>query len=185
MPRQQQSQPEPDQQDPEVMPPGFRPVTPPPGPAARDPLTSQQDGAGSGPASSDGNPDPTPTRTFSKEKGRAYEAIARGLLRAAGGLLNKQLAVSEDDQSWLPDDDDDKMVPPPVGRLAARRIPLGDGEDLTELEDIGMALVGLIAWAGKSLVSMWEARREARRAQPRTAQGAVVYNDPGTGEQPA
>jgi hypothetical protein len=162
--------------------PGYQQL--PPGPASPDPLGDHQAGDGSASASSGENPGPTPTRSASKAKASAYENIAKGVLRAAGGLLNKQLAAGDEDKSWLPDDDDDKMIPPPVGRLMARRIPLGDGENLTDLEDIGMAAVGLLAWGMKSVVSMWEARRAARRAkEPLKAAGTVLY-DGGDGAGP-
>lgn len=177
----------PDPADPEteVSLPGYQPVPQLPGPGSPDPLPpgsqASPAGAGSGPGSSAGT-GPTPTRPVSKVKADAYEAIAKGLLQAGGGLLNQWLAAGDEDQSWLPDDEDEAMIPPPVGRLAARRVPIGDGENLTELEDIGMAAVGLLAWGAKSLVSMYKARRDRRRAKT-PPPGAVVYQGgPGTGE---
>lgn len=165
--------------------PGFAPL--PPGRANPDPAApgsqpapaaAEDDGGGSG--SSGGIRDRIPIRGL---RSGPYEAIARGLLRAAGGLLNSRIQVDKDDASFIPDDDDDKTIPPPLGRIAARHLPIGGTAELSELEDIGAAAVGLLAWAAKGLVSMWEARRDERRVKKAAKEaGAVVY-DGGTGDE--
>jgi len=188
MPQQQRPQaslPDPADPDLEVSLPGYQPVQPPPGPGSPDPLPagsqSGPDAAGSGPGSSEPS-GRIPTKPVSRLKAGAYEAIARGLLQAAGGLMNNWLATGEEDLVWIPDEEDEAVVPPPVGRLAARRIPIGDGENLTDLEDIGTAAVGLLAWAAKGLVGMYKGRRGKHRAT--TPPGTVVYQGgPGTGDQ--
>jgi len=94
---------------------------------------------------------------------------------AAGGWLNRAAAGDDDDNlAFLPDEDDEKTIPPPLGRLAARRIKLGDGtENLSDLEDIGMAVVGLIAWLAKGSTELIQRRRERKRIE----KGAAVYGE--------
>lgn len=155
-------------------PPGWAAIPDPlPGPASPDPQNIPgRDGTGGG---SGTTPAPILTASF-KGKAAAYGAIAKTLFIALGGLANQALAASEDDEAFIPDADDLATVPPPVGRLAARRIPLGDGsENFTDLADIGQAAVGIAAWVGKGIASTLQARRERRR---RAARGAAVY-DPG------
>ncbi len=157
--------------------PGFQPVPPAttPGP---DPLP---DGAVSGSAPGSSEPpthtptDDRPPGPISKTKAATYTAIARGALRAFGGMVNMRLAVDDEDDSWLPDDEDEETVPPPVGRLMARRMPFDAGsENLTELEDLTVAAIGLIGYGLKSVTSMWENRRRHRRGRHRGADGATV-----------
>lgn len=166
--------------------PGFAPVPPgranpdpePPAPTSSGTPADSGDGGGSG--SSAGIRDRIPIKEL---RSGPYEAIARGLLRAAGGLLNSRIQVDEEDKSFIPDDDDDKTIPPPLGRVAARHLPVSGKAELSELEDIGAAAVGLLAWAAKGLVSMWEARRDKRRVRKAAGQaGAAVYEG-GTGDE--
>jgi hypothetical protein len=165
--------------------PGYQRIpTPPPSATRPDPPGPDLGGYG-GPASSEPE-DRTPTsrRVLGKltaARTAPYEAIARGALRALGGLANARLAVDEADECFLPDNDDEKNVPPPLGRLMARRMPFDmDAADLTDLEDITAAGVGVIAWFLKGVTNLWEARRELRRAA--AAAQAGVHRDPGTGE---
>lgn len=183
MPRQQTTDPSPDPGPDLAQAPGpmFRAPADPPGRWNPDPPPPGADGSAS--ASSAGDPAPTLTpaelAATVKGKGRAYAKIAKALLHALGGWLNMTLAVDEDDKSFLPDDDDDETVPPPVGRIAARKIKLGaDAENLTDIEDIGIAAVGLIAWAAKGITEHLSARRE--RGPKGRRQGAPAYD--GTGE---
>jgi hypothetical protein len=148
-------------------PPGWAEVpSPPPSPTRPDQLPP---GAVTGPAK-DGAPSGSPGSTpesprLLASRGKAYAAIARAALMAAGGWLNKLAAIEGiEDESFLPDDDDLADIPPPLGRLAARRIKLGDIENLSDIEDVGMALVGIAAWLAKGVSSAWEVRRELRRA---------------------
>jgi hypothetical protein len=95
----------------------------------------------------------------------AYAAIGKGLLMAVGGLMNRFAAGDDEDNcAFLPDEDDTRTIPPPLGRLAARRITIGDGSaNLSDLEDIGMAVVGVIAWLAKGSTEMIQRRRERKR----------------------
>ncbi len=143
----------------------------PPGPAA--------DGD-SGPGSSGGPEAPTrtdgPFGRLTRARTAPYEAIARGALRALGGLLNSRLQADDDDESFLPDADDEKNVPPPVGRLMARRIPFDvTDSNLSDVEDMAAAAVGLLAWGVKGVTSAWENRRRVRRER----HGAAVHDDAG------
>lgn len=155
--------------DPLASPPGWAAVpSPPPSPMNPDPSPSGQ-GAESGPAeggASSGSAASTPaSRRLLASRGKAYQAIARAGLMAAGGWLNKLTAIEGiEDDSFLPDDEDLADIPPPLGRLAARRIKFGDVENLSDIEDLGMALVGIAAWLAKGISSAWEIRRELRRA---------------------
>lgn len=166
--------------------PGFLPPPPlppsstspdsPPTPGART-ITPGDPGAGS---SSTGLLAPTRI-DIPKGRGKAYAKIAKGVLHAIGGLINSQVQVDELDRSFLPDEDDDATIPPPLGRLAARRVPIGgDGDDFSDLEDIGMAVVGLIAWALKGLTEHLTARKERGPKGRRQPAGTVQYD--GTGE---
>lgn len=156
-----------------------------PGPAAPDqapPVTAASD------LSAPSRPIPTDQlKGIIRAKGKAYAKIAQGLMHALGGIINMTIAVDEDDAAFLPDEDDDATIPPPLGRLAARKMPLfGDGEDFSDLEDIGMAVVGLLAWAAKGVTEHLTARRErgpkGKRAQVPTFDGRDVEDqDQGPG----
>ena len=145
--------------------PGFAaappPDLPPETPPQDSPTTPRAGGRHAAPSSSDKL---TSIPEFFKRKSRTYEEIARGAFRAAGGLLNQAVSTSEDDASFIPDADDDESVPPPIGRLMARRIPIGsDDTNWSDMADLGAAAVGLLAWALKGVVSVAGARRERRR----------------------
>lgn len=116
---------------------------------------------------------PTPVKDI---KSGPFETVARGLLRALGGLLNKRVQVDDDDGSFLPDAEDDKLFAPAAGRIAARHVPLPDKADLTELEDIGAAVIALLNWGAKGLISAWDARADRRRAKAvLKGTGTAVY----------
>jgi hypothetical protein len=157
----------------EAAPPGWGPAPePPPGPRRPD---QPSPAAGGDTAGGPDSPPSSPrTPVFSKTKAGAYAAIARALLTAIGGYLNMLLAVSDDDDVFLPDEDDQADIPPPLGNLAARNIPLGDAaENWTNIQDIGAALVGLAAYAAKGLTKVFNARRDRRRAE----RGATIAPD--------
>ena len=153
--------------------PGFAaapPPDPPEIPAQDSPTTPRAGGRHAAPSSSG---IPTSIPEFFKRKSRTYEEIARGAFRAAGGLLNQAVRAGDDDASFIPDDDDDESVPPPLGRLMARRVPIGgDDTNWSDMADLGAAGVGLLAWALKGLISTATARRERRRL----IAGASVYH---------
>lgn len=115
---------------------------------------------------------------FIKRRAESYAKIAGTLLKAVGGYLNAA-AGEIDSEAFLPDDDDLADIPPPLGRLAARRIKLGtDPDQMSDIEDIGMAAVGIGIWLVKGLSAVLEARRERRRAE----KGKHVHTDSGDGE---
>lgn len=133
---------------------------PPPGPAAPD--------------VPEGGSVPTQARLLTtasfKGKAAAYSAIAKALLTAAGGVINSTVAKHDEDESFLPDADDLHDIPAPIGRLAARRIPIGDGsENFSDLADIGQAVVGILAYTAKGAAASMTARRELRRAAKKGA----------------
>jgi hypothetical protein len=115
---------------------------------------------------------------FIKKRAESYAKIAGTLLKAVGGYLN--VASGEtDSEAFLPDDDDLSDIPPPLGRLAARRFKLGaDPEQMSDIEDIGMAAVGIGIWLVQGLSAVFEARRERRRAE----KGKPVHTDSGDGQ---
>lgn len=165
--------------------PGFDPPPTFPGPTHPDQAPTPT-GDSSGQGSNGGGQGRTPTELIPKS-GKAFGKIAEAALRAVGGLLNRMVAVDDDDLSFIPDEDDEDLIPPPLGRLAARRVPLGkNADDLTELEDIGMLLVGLIAYGLKGLTDWAEARRErgpkGRRTAPGNEQAPVFAGEP-TGDE--
>jgi hypothetical protein len=180
--------PSPTQPDPDLStapPPMFLQPPPPPmpGPSTPDSPSSAARATGSDGSSPSAVPTPPiPTELLKLRKGRAaaFTAIARGAFQALGGLLNMQLAADADDFCFIPDDDDEAMVPPPVGRLAARKIPIGKSEDdFTDLEDVGQAVIGLGAWGLKGFTEWAKARREKKRTDPARG-GQAVYD--GTGD---
>jgi hypothetical protein len=136
----------------------------PPGPMNPDPPGAGRDepsGAGGGSASPS---PPALTPASFKSKQSAYSAIARALFVSIGGYLNMLLAIDDNDETWLPDGDDQEAIPPPLGRLAARRIPLGDlADNWSDLQDLGMLAVGLAAYAAKGVTGWANGRRERRR----------------------
>lgn len=157
--------------------PGFSPPRAPmPGPAYPDPPGPQTAPAADGGAGSPSTGTSIPA--FFKERSKTYAKIAEALLMAAGGWLNKA-SGEEDAEAFLPDDDDTETIPPPLGRLAARRVKIGaDPAALTDLEDIGMAAVGIIAWLAKGVTAMLAARRERRRLEA----GNAVHSETGEGQ---
>jgi hypothetical protein len=156
--------------DPDLDPlPGFGPAPAPrPGRRSPDPPSpdhpSPGDGGDGAPAESAPRRPLTP-ESFGKQAG-AFTSIARALLIAVGGYLNMLAAVDADDTAFLTDDDDEAVIPPPLGRIAARRIKLGQlAENYTDLQDIGEAAVGILAWLAKGLTVSLAARRERSRAK--------------------
>jgi hypothetical protein len=147
----------------------------PPGPALPATTAPGSGGPGDGGSGSSGSRWTIPTPVKDIRSG-PFETVARGLLRAAGGLLNRRVQVDDDDASFLPDAEDDKMFAPAAGRIAARHMPLPDKADLSELEDIGAAAVALLNWAAKGLIAAWDARASRRRAKAALkGAGAAVY----------
>jgi len=149
-------------------PPGFRdlPEYPsaeanPDSPAASSPASGGSDAA---------PPGASPTITVPRGKAAAYRKIMQAGFKALGGLINSVIAAGPEDESFLPDSDDLDTVGPPLGRVAARHVPLGKAtENMTDVEDLGMAAIGLIAWALKGAGSWWEARRAKTRLPAGTA----------------
>lgn len=158
--------------------PGFRtPPEPRPSRRAPDPPSPEDGAAAAGAAAPSAPPRPLTPELFGKQAG-AFTAIARALLIAAAGYLNMVAAVDDQDTAFLTDDDDEKLIPPPLGRIAARRIKLGQlAENYTDLQDIGEAAVGLLAWLAKGVTASLAARRDRKRAE----HGKTVA----TGLQPA
>lgn len=153
--------------DPDLAIPGPMFSSPPqhPGPGNPDPLTTATDlpEGKAGDSGSSARPALTPTELggLVKSKGKAYAKIAKSALHALGGFINMTIQVDDDDDAFLPDEDDDDTIPPPLGRLAARHLKIGaNAEDMSDYEDIGIALVGLIAWALKGITEHLTARRE-------------------------
>lgn len=143
-----------------VPPPGAPSSTRNPDPSGPDLTSTTAAPAGGGAGSSSPG---SSTPEFFKSRSKAYGAIAGAALKAAGGWLNRIAAAHVEDECFLPDDDDLADVPPPLGRLAARRLRLGDVENLSDIEDVGMAVVGLVAWLAKGFSAAYDARREMRR----------------------
>jgi hypothetical protein len=160
--------------------PGFLQLPAPlPGEANPDQLPP-----GASAASGSSEPSPPTRIELPKARVKSYREIAKGLFHAVSGLLNRAIAVDDEDTSFLPDDDDDAAVPPPLGRLAARRIPIGkEGDDLTDIEDLATLIIGLLAWGAKGLTDHLNARRERGPAGRRKKgpKGAAVFG--GTGDQ--
>lgn len=169
------------EETPELMPrPGFR-WLPRPGRANPDSLDPEatttrdhdehQDDEGAAAKAATGTSIPA----FFKQRSASYAKIAGALLQAVGGWANM---LSGAEEAFLPDDDDMETIPPPLGRLAARRVKVGDPGNLTDIEDMGMAAIGIIAWAAKGAAAMLEARRERHRAEA----GRAVHAEKGEGQ---
>lgn len=159
--------------------PGFSPPRAlPPSMANPDeppPATTTPPANGSGAGGSSGSA--ASIQGFFKARAKSYAKIAETLLKAAGGLLNRAAAGPDNDEleAFLPDDDDLETIPPPLGRLAARRVKFGaDPDQLSDVEDLGMLAVGVLAWLGKGVVAVIEARRTARAA----AREKAIYQSP-------
>jgi len=153
--------------------PGWgRPRTPLPGPGNPDPLPATEDSGRATAAAGDGSGssghETASIQAFFKGRAKSYAKIAGTLFKAVGGLLNSAAAEASgtDTDAWLPDEEDLDTVPPPLGRIAARRIKFGaDPAQLSDVEDIGMAAVGLLMWAAKGVAAVAEARRQRRRLE--------------------
>lgn len=108
-------------------------------------------------------------------KGRTtvFTALAAAAFAAMSGLLNDRLALDDDDETWLADDQDVDAVSTPAGRLIARKLPLPEGTDTSDLVDaidIGIATAGYVL---KNAMARARGLRERRRAR----NGAPVYQE--------
>lgn len=108
-------------------------------------------------------------------KGRAtlFTALAAAGFAAISGLLNDRLALDDEDETWLADEQDVDAVSTPAGRLIARKLPLPEGTDTSDLVDaidIGIATAGYVL---KNAMARARAVRERRRAR----NGAPVYQE--------
>lgn len=114
-------------------------------------------------------PNPLATR------GRAavFAKLAAAAVMAVSGLLNERLAVDDEDETWLADDEDMKAMGEPAGRLIARKLPLPEGTDTTDLADAIEIAIGAAGYAAKNTVAWVRSIRERRRA---TA-GAALYQE--------
>jgi hypothetical protein len=157
---------------PRAIPPG--PDNPDPAPAGMTTAAADEhQGAGG-----KGKQDTARIQGFIKRRAESYAKIAGVLLKAVGGYLNAASGEIES-EAFLPDDDDLADIPPPLGRLAARRFKLGaDPDQLSDIEDIGMAAVGIGVWFVKGFAALLEARREKKRAES----GRAVHTDSGDGQ---
>src|SRR5579859_1117337 len=158
------------------------PPPPPPGPANPDPGPANPapgpgPGGGAGPGSPARAGSSIPVSAF-KLRAQAFGKIAGTALQAGGGLINRGLAAGEEDLCFIPDKEDVDTIAPPVGRLAARRVqvPVGE-ENVSDVEDLMAAGIGLFAYAVKG-VADWVTARSRRRAAVTGA--AVVYPEDGT-----
>lgn len=114
-----------------------------------------------------------------KQRSKSYAKVAETLLKAAGGWLHTSAGLGDDSEAFLPDEDDLDTIPPPLGRLAARRIKLGaDPDELSDIEDIGIAAVGILVWLAKGFSGVLEARRARRRLE----KGKAVHDETGDGQ---
>ena len=160
------------------------PPPPPPGPANPDPAPDLGlgPGGGAGPGSPARAGSSIPVSAF-KLRAQAFGKIAGTALQAGGGLINRGLAAGEEDLCFIPDKEDVDTIAPPVGRLAARRVqvPVGE-ENVSDVEDLMAAGIGLFAYAVKG-VADWVTARSRRRAAVTGA--AVIYPEDGTGSPPA
>lgn len=137
------------------------------------------DPPGDGAASRSGG-QPASIQAFFKGRARSYAKIAEVLFSAVGGALNAAAQRElEGTAAWLPDEDDLDTVPPPLGRIAARRIKVGaDPAQLTDIEDMGIVAVGLLAWAAKGVSAVFAGRKQKKRAEA----GRAVYDETGGGQ---
>jgi hypothetical protein len=154
--------------------PAFRPPRAiPPSAANPDPPPNDDEHQGAAAGSTK-----TSIPAFFRKRADSYAKIAGVFVKAVGGYLNAMSGEIES-EAFLPDDDDLADIPPPLGRLAARRIRLGaDPDQLSDIEDIGMAAVGIGIWLVKGLSAVLEARRERRRLEA----GRAVHADAGDGQ---
>jgi hypothetical protein len=162
------------------VPPGMGPI--------EDELTWSAEGDESGGAdgASDG-----PTRTTTSDKAsratpisaealKGYTEAAKAIVAAAGGALNALDAEDEDDEIWLPTDVEEKAIGQPLGRIAARHMPVpGGNADAGDVADAITALVGLAVYATRNLTE--KARRFRRRR--RLLKGQVLTEDQDGGQQ--
>lgn len=157
-----------------------------PGPDNPDPLddaettSTRTTGAAAAAASGSSGQEPASIQALFKGRAKSYAKVAGTLFKAVGGLLNNAATPDGwESEAFLPDEDDEETVPPPLGRIAARRIKIGANPDqLTDLEDIGIAAVGLLVWAAKGIAAVAEARRERRKLEA----GKAVYAESGDGQ---
>lgn len=160
--------------------PGFAPWSPrnPPHPQTGDPLDPDSTTT-SAPADDAAKADiPTSIPAFFRSRAKSYGAIAGALLQATGGWINGAVARADDiGDAFLPDDDDVEAIAPPLGRIAARRIKVGSPDNLTDVEDMFTAAIGITVWLAKGVTATLTARR-ARRAEQG---GRAVYHDPEQG----
>jgi len=174
-----EANPEPPPDSPSLAPlPMFRAPRPPlPGTGNPDPAPPVDEHQDDGRAAAASPEQRTSIQAFFKQRAKSYAKIAETLLSAAGGLLNTR--AGEDCDAFLPDEEDRETIPPPVGRLMARRIKIGaDPDQLSDIEDLGMAAVGVAIWLAKGMTALWDARRARRRLED----GKAVHAETGDGQ---
>lgn len=114
-----------------------------------------------------------PNPLQAKGRARVFAALAAAGFAAVSGLLNDRLALDDEDETWLADEQDVEAVSTPAGRLIARRLPLPEGTDTSDLADaieIGIAAAGYVV---KNAMARARGLRERRRAR----NGAPVYQE--------
>lgn len=151
-----------------------------PRPPAADPLppdsqvTAEPQPVPGGSGSS-GGPAGFTASTDRKVIEQAAAGIAGLGLEAAGGLLNMRLTPPEDEDTWLPDGQDLDQVAAPLGRIAARHVPLPDvsARELSDLQDAIAAAIGLAGWLIKGFAG-WVGSRARARRKPAAAEPAAA-----------
>ena len=86
----------------------------------------------------------TSPKGFRKASAAFYGRLCQALLAAASGVVNLSLRQDDDDTTWLMDPMEAAGIGEPLGRIAARQIPLPVGEgtasNLSDALDAGVVL---------------------------------------------
>lgn len=115
-------------------------------------------------AASTGSTNP---KGFRKASAAFYGTLCKALLAAASGIANMSLRQDEDDHTWLMQPDEVTGIGEPLGRIAARKVPLPMGEGTaSDLSDALEAGVVLAMYVTRSLGERAERRRGPQALNP-------------------
>lgn len=104
-----------------------------------------------------------PNPLQARGRAKAFAKLAAAAVMAVSGLLNERLALDEEDETWLADEHDTKAIGDPAGRLVARKMPLPEGTDTTDLADVIEIAIGAGGYLLKNLMARASELRERRR----------------------
>lgn len=114
-----------------------------------------------------------PNPLAARGRAAAFAKLAAAGIAALSAVLNDRLAVDEEDETWLADEEDMDAIGQPAGRLIARKLPLPEGTDTSDLADAIEIAIGAAGYVAKNTREWIRGLREKRRGRA----GVAVYEE--------